>query len=114
MKKIWNTLLKEVETSYNLKILKEVINKQNEERIKFEILWPLAIRKRIKIHQTRRTKSLYPQLVVFIEDKPFTFYPQSYGKSKIDINQFLEGLLKEEILCLHEKVELIEYLKKRS
>ena len=99
-------LLEKVESIFNLKIEKKEIERFGEEKLKSTILWPLAVWKRIKIHQTRRTKSLYTQLVVFINSKPFTFYPQGYGKKEITIKQFLEGLIDGKVLCLHEKLSL--------
>jgi glutamate dehydrogenase/leucine dehydrogenase len=113
VKEIWNTLLKKVETSFEVKVSKEILDKEAEWRLKFDILLPLAVGKRIKIHQTRRTKSLYPQLVVFVEDRPFTFYPQRYGQEEITIKQFLEGLLKGKVLCLHDDNKLKENVKEK-
>ena len=110
----WNILFKKVKASYEVEIEREIIDKEAERKLKFEILLPLAVGKRIKIHQTRRTKSLYPQLVVFIEDKPFTFYPQRYGQEEITIKQFLEELLKKKVFCLHEKTELENSLKEKK
>ncbi len=106
-------LLEKVESVFDLEIEKKGIKKFGEKKLKSTILWSLAISKRIKIHQTRRTKSLYTQLVVFLNNKPFTFYPQSYGKRKITIKQFLENLLRGEVLCLHDINNLKENLKKK-
>lgn len=106
-------LLEKVESVFDLEIEKKGIKKFGEKKLKSTILWSLAISKRIKIHQTRRTKSLYTQLVVFLNNKPFTFYPQSYGKRKITIEQFLENLLRGEVLCLHDINNLKENLKKK-
>jgi hypothetical protein len=111
---IWNNLLKQVKVGYNVRISKEIIDKEKEDKIKFEILLPLAVRKRIKIHQTRRTKSLYPQLVIFLQETPFTFYSQGYGKDQITIKQFLEGLLKGNVYCLHDKEKLEKHLSQKQ
>lgn len=105
VRKTWKVLRK-IGSLYNIKITKHIINKEKEWELKSQILWFLAVYKRIKIKQTRRTKSLYPQLVIFSNDKPFSFYPQSYGKDEITIEQFLEGLLEGEVRCLHEKFEI--------
>jgi len=105
VKKAWD-ILRKIGTLYNIKINKQIINKEKEWEIKTQILWFLAVYKRIKIKQTRKTKSLYPQLVIFTGNKPFYFYPQSYGKDVITIEQFLEGLLEGEVRCLHEKFEI--------
>lgn len=99
--------LKKLGNLYDIKVAKQIINDEKEWDLKSKILWFLAVYKRIKIKQTRRTKSLYPQLIIFIDDKPFTFYPQSYGKDEIIIEQFLEGLLKKTVRCLHDKDEII-------
>ncbi len=99
------SLLEKVESIFNLKTEKKEIKRFGEEKLKSTILWPLSVWKRIKIHQTRRIKSLYTQLVVFINNNPFTFYPQGYGKKEITIKQFLEGLIDGEALCLHETVK---------
>jgi len=107
-------LLEKVESIFDLKIEKKEIKKFGEEKLKSTILWPLSISKRIKIHQTRRTKSLYTQLVIFLDNKPFTFYPQGYGKERITIKQFLERLIKGKIVCLHDAKELEKCLKKKN
>lgn len=107
-------LLEKVESVFDLEIEKKEIKKFGEKKLKSTILWSLSISKRIKIHQTRRTKSLYTQLVVFLDNKPFTFYPQGYGRKKITIKQFLEGLIKGKVLCLHDATQFKENLKKRK
>lgn len=114
VKEIWEGLLNKIETFLEVKVTREFLDKEAERKLKFDTLLPLAVGKRIKIHQTRRTKSLYPQLVVFIEDRPFTFYPQRYAQEEITIKQFLEGLLKKKVLCLHEKTELENSLKEKK
>ena len=106
-------LLEKVGSIFDLKIEKKEIKKFGEEKLKSTILWPLSISKRIKIHQTRRTKSLYTQLVIFLDNKPFTFYPQGYGKKQITIKQFLEELIKGRVLCLHEALEFEKKLKRK-
>ena len=100
-------LLNKVKTLLGIKVEIVVnINKNFENELKSRILWGIAISKKIKIEQTRRSKSLYPQLIVFIKGNPVTFYPQTKAKNKITIKEFLEGLLKGEIKCLHEKTEI--------
>jgi len=71
----------------------------------------LSVSKRIKIKQSRKGKSLYPQLVVFVDGKGFTFYPQERVKDAITIQDFLTGLLNGEVKCLHEKYEIENELK---
>jgi len=107
-------LLEKVGSVFDLEIEKKEIKKFGEEKLKSTILWSLSISKRIKIHQTRRTKSLYTQLVVFLDNKPFTFYPQGYGREKITIKQFLKELIKGKVLCLHDATQFKENFKKRK
>jgi len=104
-------LLKKVKNSLKINVKKLVIDEDEEEDLKSKILWGLSVAKRIRIKQTRKSKSLYPQLVVFGNDKPITFYPQARAGQKITIKEFLEGLLKGEIRCLHEKFEIEDELR---
>ena len=104
-------LLKKVKNSLKIKVEKLVIDEDGEDNLKSKILWGLSVAKRIRIKQTRKSKSLYPQLVVFGNDKPITFYPQARAGQEITIKEFLEGLLKGEIRCLHEKFEIEDELK---
>ena len=104
-------LLKKVRSSLKINVKKLVIDENGEEDLKSKILWGLSVTKRIRIKQTRKSKSLYPQLVVFGNDKPITFYPQARAGQEITIKEFLEGLLKGEIRCLHEKFEIEDELK---
>ena len=106
--------LKKLESLNDIKVAKEIMNDEKEWELKSQTLWFLAVYKRIKINQTRRTKSLYPQLVVSIDNKPFTFYPQSYGKDEITIEEFLEGLFQKTVRCLHDKKEIIANIKYSS
>lgn len=102
--------LDNLKPAYNIVIDKQVVDRLLEEQIKSQFLWHLSVVKRIGIKQTIRTKSLYPQLVIFREDKPVTFYPQTYGGDHITIIEFLEQLLKNRIKCLHDEKELKELL----
>jgi len=104
-------LLKKVKYSLNVDVKKFVIDENGGENLKSKILWGLSVAKRIRIKQTRKSKSLYPQLVVFGNDKPITFYPQARAGQDITIKEFLEGLLKGEIICLHEKFEIEDELR---
>lgn len=104
-------LLKKVKSSLNVDVKKYIIDENGEEDLKSKILWGLSVAKRIRIKQTRKSKSLYPQLVVFGSNKPITFYPQARAGQEITIKEFLEGLLKGEIRCLHEKFEIEDELK---
>ena len=104
-------LLNKVKSSLNINVKKFVIDESGEKDLKSKILWGLSVAKRIRIKQTRKSKSLYPQLVVFGNDKPITFYPQARAGEEITIKEFLEGLLKGEIKCLHEKFEIEDELR---
>lgn len=106
-------LLEKVESIFDVEMEKKEIKKFGEYKLKSTILWPLSVMKRLKIHQTRRTKSLYTQLVLFLDNQPFTFYPQGYGRKEIAIKQFLKDLIGGKISCLHDTPELKEYLKKK-
>lgn len=103
-------LLDDFNSAYNIIVNKQTIDRSEENQIKSQFLWHLSVVKRIGIKQTIRTKSLYPQLVIFKENIPITFYPQTYGKEDVTIKEFLEGLLKNKIKCLHDDKELKEIL----
>ncbi len=107
-------LLKKVKSSFSVKVKKLVIDEDGEEDLKSNILWGLSVAKRIRIKQTRKSKSLYPQLIVFGNNKPITFYPQARAGQEITIKEFLEGLLRGEIKCLHEKFEIEDELRGRK
>jgi len=104
-------LLNKVKSSLKINVKKFVIDKSGEEDLKSKILWRLSVAKRIRIKQTRKSRSLYPKLVVFRNDKPITFYPQARAEQEITIKEFLEGLSKGEIRCLHEKFEIEDELR---
>ena len=105
-----DNLLNKIKTKFKLNVKRLIINEKDEDNLKSQILLAISVAKRIKIKQTRRTKSLYPQLIVFGNDKPITFYPQARVGQEITIKEFLESLLKGEIKCLHEKFEIVDEL----
>jgi len=107
-------LLEKVRSSLNLDVKEFVIDEDGEKELKSKILWGLSVAKRIRIEQTRKTKSLYDHLVVFIDGRPVTFYPQRRLDQKITIKEFLEGLLRGEVRCLHEKFEIEDELRKNE
>ncbi|MCE4608167.1 MAG: hypothetical protein F7B61_04325 [Caldisphaeraceae archaeon] len=72
-------LLKKVKNTLKINVKKLVIDEKGEKDLKSKILWGLSVAKRIRIKQARKSKSLYPQLVVFGNDKPIIFYPQAKG-----------------------------------
>jgi hypothetical protein len=96
-------LLDKVHSSLKIEFKTILIDDKKEEELKKQYLWNLAILNRIKIKQTKRNKSLYPQLIVFVDNKPVTFFPQSRPKEEISIQAFLNGLLDKEVRCLHDK-----------
>ena len=104
-------LLRKVRNSLKIVVKKFIIDGNGEEDLKFKVLWGLSVAKRIRIKQTRKSKSLYPQLVVLGNNKPITFYPQARVGEEITIKDFLEGLLRGEIRCLHEKFEIVDELR---
>jgi len=106
-----DNLLNKVESSLKLKVSKHIIDQKGGDDLKSQILWGLAVAKRIRIKQTRKTKSLYSQLVVFSNGKAVTFYPQSRAREEITIQEFLRGLLNGEVKCLHERYEIEDELK---
>jgi hypothetical protein len=98
--KLLERLRKEKGIAFN----KYLLDDQKENEIKVQSLYGLAVYHKIKIGQTRRTKSLYPVLLVFDEKgRTLTFYPQSRrGAGEITIPQFLEKLLNGKMICLHD------------
>ncbi len=90
------------------------LNEEEEQDLKVISLLSLSVSKRIKIKQSRKGKSLYPQLEVFVDGKGFTFYPQERVKDAITIQDFLTGLLNGEVKCLHEKYEIENELKEAN
>jgi hypothetical protein len=96
-------LLEEVKNTLNIDHEKLISNEKMEQDLKRDVLWSLSVFNRIKIKQSRRGKSLYPQLVVFVNDKAASFYPQERVKEGITIKDFLTGLLNGEVKCLHDK-----------
>jgi len=74
-----------------------------EKNLRWNILLPISVSKRIKIKQTRRTKSLYPHLIIFENNVPKTFYPQTRaGQKEISIEEFCENISKGNTRSLTE------------
>ena len=101
-------LLRETEKRLGIKTQVKRFTIEDGWNLKMGTMLPVSVSKKIGIKQTRRTKSLYAQLLVYLDGKLFTFYPQSYGEKEISINEFLSGLLRGTIACLHDKQELKE------
>lgn len=105
------SLLEKVKSALDIDYEKLTIDEKHEHDLKQDVLWNLSVFNRIKIKQSKKSKSLYPQLVVFVDGKSITFYPQERAKEKITIQEFLTGLLNDEVRCLHEKSKIEDELK---
>lgn len=103
------SLLKEVGEQLEVRTSIEKLTKAQLDEIKFKLLIPIAVSKRIGLKQTRKTKSMYAHLLVFLDGEIFTFYPQRYGDKEITTKEFLAGLEEGNILCLHDKGALGTY-----
>jgi hypothetical protein len=75
---------------------------EEQRRLKNDILLKISVTYRIKIAQTQKSKKLYPQLVVFIDDNPITFYPQKRRETTITIEEAFENITKGSLLTIHE------------
>lgn len=100
-----DALLSEVRKRYGISVRKQPLE-EGGKALKSSTLLALAVANRIAIKQTRRKKTLYPQLVVFEGKRPLTFYPQARRGSEIEIAQFLRALLRRKVLCLHDDGKL--------
>lgn len=105
--------MEKVKSNSNIDYEKFIIDEEKERDLKRDSLLSLSVSNRIKIKQSRKGKSLYPQLVVFVDGKGITFYPQERVKEAITIQDFLKGLLNDEVKCLHETYEIEDELKKQ-
>lgn len=105
-------LLKNVKNSLNIDYEKITIDEQQQQDLKKNFLLGISVTKGLKIHQGKKSKSLYPQLVIFDDEKAIAFYNQERAKEKITIQEFLIGLLNGEVKCLHEKYEIESALQK--
>lgn len=96
------------EVGKKLGVSTQVIRFTDEEgdKLKLSIMIPVSVSKKIGIKQTQKTKSLYSQLLIFINNELFTFYPQKYGAKEITIETFLDELKKSNVVCLHESEEM--------
>lgn len=106
------TLLENLKESRNIDFKKIIVAEDQEKKLKSDMLWGLSVYRQIKIDQSRKAKSLYPHLIVLVNNKPITFYPQERPKEKITIQEFLKGLLNDEVKCLHDKYEIEDELTK--
>ena len=71
-------------------------NESDEQRVKMTLL-PLAVRERLRIHQSAKGKSLYPHLLVLSENDPVAFFPQirrEKGRNlEVRVSEYLNSLL---------------------
>ena len=102
--------LKEIKNTLNIDHEKLIIDEKMEQDLKRNVLWSLSVFNRIGIKQSRKGKSLYPQLAVFVNGKAVTFYPQERVKERITIQEFLTGLPNYEVKCLHDKYAIEDEL----
>ncbi len=88
-------LIREVEGKRGIrcqmKIFKE--NSEDEEELRYKILMPLAILNQVGFRKTKRTKTLYPHLVVYRGEKPVTFFPQHRPTIWVEIEDYLQSIL---------------------
>jgi hypothetical protein len=91
--KVVEKLLEDLKSKGKVISEKVIIDQKEEADLKSKILMNISICKGIAIKQSRKSKMLYPQLVVFSDDKPIIFYPQERAGKKIDVQEFLKGLL---------------------
>jgi len=115
--KVVEKLLEEIKSKGEVISEKVILDQKEEADLKSEILMNISICKGIAIKQSRKSKMLYPQLVVFSDDKPIIFYPQERAGKKIDIQEFLKGLLSEKFMSLQniddlERAKILDAVKK--
>jgi hypothetical protein len=71
-------------------------NESAEQKVKMKLL-PLAVRERLRIHQSAKGKSLYPHLLVLSEDDPVAFFPQIRREKgrrlEVRASEYLNSLL---------------------
>ena len=103
--------LEEVKSSLGVDVEKFVIDESGEADLRSKVLWRLSVIDGIKIKQTRKSKSLYPQLIILKNGRSITFYPQARTGRRITVKEFLGGLLRGEVPCLHEKLEIEDGLR---
>jgi hypothetical protein len=94
-------LLTEVREKLMIPFEKHTIHQGDEtDRLKSTLL-PLSVQNRLRIHQTARSKTLYPHLLIVDGDKPVAFFPQirreKERKLVIDVRQYLRSLLAGQI-----------------
>lgn len=108
--KVVEKLLNDLESRGEVISETMIIDQKEEVDLKLKILMNISICKGIAIKQSRKSKMLYPQLVVFSDDKPIIFYPQERAGRKIDVQEFLKGLLSGEFKSLQD-IDNIERVK---
>ncbi len=116
--KVVEKLLENLESKGEVISEKVIIDQKEEADLKSKILMNISICKGIAIKQSRKSKMLYPQLVVFSDDKPIIFYPHERAGRKIDVQEFLTGLLSGEFRSLQdidnlERVKILDAVTNR-
>lgn len=90
-------LLAEVRDKLMIPYEKHTIHQGNEmERLKSTLL-PLSVQNRLRLHQTAKTKTLYPHLLILEGNTPVAFFPQIRREKErkliVDVRQYLRSLL---------------------
>lgn len=90
-------LLTEVREKLMIPFETHTIHQGDEtEKLKSTLL-PLSVQNRLRIHQTARTKIVYPHLLIVEGNTPVAFFPQirkeKNRKLVIDVRQYLTSLL---------------------
>ena len=80
-----------------------------KEGILKDSLIPLCVKYGVGYQKTRKSKSLYPQLLVIENEKPIAFYPQLRKGEAIGIEDFLLGLLDRQVRGFYN-ADLLEKL----
>ncbi len=108
-------LLEKVQSRYDVEVASHDIATFGEEKLRFDVLLKPSVEHKIRINQSNRAKQLYTHLVIYIDGKPRTFYPQKRkNENNIEIERFLQALLEGKILKIHEKRVLEGKLKKKE
>lgn len=90
-------LLSQVRDKLMIPYEKHTIRQRDEmERLKLTLL-PLSIQNRLRLHQTAKSKTLYPHLLILDGNRPVAFFPQirreRQRKLIVDVAQYLRSLL---------------------
>lgn len=107
--------MENVAKTYDIKIETWKFDVVDEKNFKFDVLIPISVFQRIKIHQTNNAKLLYPHMVIYINGKPVTYYPQARkGESTVSIDSFLAKLQEGEFTGIEKTRELRRHINGRQ